>query len=77
MKGERIIMLLLMFILVFLVISIYTFMQARDQLAHYNKDAIHNCYMLDCDILPFGKLQCRQVGISDMVDVKDMVHIGG
>ena len=75
MKGERTLMLILTAILAFLVVSIVTFMQARDEIARINKSQIESCYMLECNILPFGKIQCHQVGIQEP-DIGGLIKIG-
>lgn len=63
-KIEYITQIILAIILVFLVVSIWAFMGARQEIAKINKSQIEHCYMLDCDVTPFGDVQCHSIGIE-------------
>lgn len=74
MNHETIFLCMLALVLAALVVSIISFAQARQEIAQFNKSQIEQCYILECDITPFGDVECRQAGIPD---VEGLVRIGG
>lgn len=44
---------------VLLVLTMWSFLEARQEIARYNARVIESCYLMECDITPMGTVSCK------------------
>ena len=78
MKVEMITVFLLMVLMIVLLLtSTFTFLNAKREIAKYNERAIESCYVLECNITFFGDLSCHTIyaGVAFNVSPSDFIEL--
>ena len=74
-----VIVVMLSLVLIMLIVDFFIFMDAKYQIGLYNEKRLENCLLLECDVTPLGKVECKTlVSASDLDGVlPSMLYIEG
>lgn len=66
---------LMTFVIMMLFLVIFTFIDAKREIAKYNEKAIEACYILECDITILGDMSCKTTYAPASMNITDSYFI--
>lgn len=74
-KIESAIFFMMCFLAILMFILIFSFTEAKKEIAKYNEKAIESCYILECNISAFGDLECKTTYAPVSMNITDSYFI--